>query len=240
MRLVEVPSARSERVGPPEILLPIAALRKFLECPLQGAAQYALGMFDDDRADLEQWQDEPVAQSILDRTTLLREVFWKVRADPALLVKEYSKAFRISQLAGSAPAGPFADAARRTDYEDLERWFEHAERARCGSLARWIRDQSRTWRRAGQGRSHFAGVGASIARWDRRQSARLRSETSRKSRFHLPQRKRIATFGFARREQGQGLSRRVCRRAGARGLGRSCRATVRCDCHRSWEQQILE
>ncbi len=138
MRLVEVPSARSERVGPPEILLPIAALRKFLECPLQGAAQYALGMFDDDRADLEQWQDEPVAQSILDRTTLLREVFWKVRADPALLVKEYSKAFRISQLAGSAPAGPFADAARRTDYEDLERWFEHAERARCGSLARWI------------------------------------------------------------------------------------------------------
>ncbi len=94
-------------------------------------------MFDDDGADLEQWQDEPVAQSILDRTTLLREVFWRVRADPELLVKEYGKAFRIFQLAGSAPAGPFAEAANRTDYEDLERWFENAERARCGSLARW-------------------------------------------------------------------------------------------------------
>ena len=36
-------------------------------------------------SDLEQWQDEPVAQSILDRTTLLREVFWKARGNPELL-----------------------------------------------------------------------------------------------------------------------------------------------------------
>ena len=46
----------------------------------------------------EQWQDEPVAQSILDRTTLLREVFWKVRGNQELLASEYAKAFRISRL----------------------------------------------------------------------------------------------------------------------------------------------
>ncbi len=137
LRLAELPASAPERTGPAEISLPIAALRKFLECPLQGAAQYALRMFDDEDADLQQWQDEPVAQSILDRTTLLREVFWKTRGDPELLAKEYGKAFRISQLAGSAPAGPFAEAADRTDRENIEQWIENAARARCGSLARW-------------------------------------------------------------------------------------------------------
>ncbi len=138
LRRVEIPRSSGAQIGiPAEISLPISALRKFLECPLQGAAQYALGIFEDDGDDLEETEDEPIAQSILDRTTLLREVFWKARGDREHLENEYAKAFRISQLAGAAPAGPFADAAERVDRENLEHWIEQAREAGCGSLDRW-------------------------------------------------------------------------------------------------------
>jgi exodeoxyribonuclease V gamma subunit len=138
LRMVDLPLALEAQVGPPaEISLPISALRKFLECPLQGAAQYALGIFEDEGEDLEQWQDEPIAQSILDRTTLLREVFWKARGDRELLAGQYKNAFRISQLAGDAPAGPFAQAAERIDRANLEQWIEQAQDSGCGSLDRW-------------------------------------------------------------------------------------------------------
>lgn len=138
LRMVQVPLSPEARMGPAaEISLPISALRKFLECPLQGAAQYALGIFEDDGDGLEQWQDEPVAQSILDRTSLLREVFWKARGDRQLVVSEYEKAFRISQFAGEAPAGPFARAAGRVDCANIGHWIDEAREAGCGSLDQW-------------------------------------------------------------------------------------------------------
>jgi exodeoxyribonuclease V gamma subunit len=138
LRMVQVPLSPEARMGPAaEVSLPISALRKFLECPLQGAAQYALGIFEDDGDGLEQWQDEPVAQSILDRTSLLREVFWKARGDRQLVVSEYEKAFRISQFAGEAPAGPFARAAGRVDCANIEHWIDEAREAGCGSLDQW-------------------------------------------------------------------------------------------------------
>ncbi len=138
LRMVEIPQSPASGVeAPAELSLPISALRKFLECPLQGAAQYALGIFEDDGEELEQWQDEPIAQSILDRTVLLREVFWKSRGDRELLENEYAKAIRISQLGGQAPAGPFAQAAERIDRESLKHWIAEAGAAGCESLDRW-------------------------------------------------------------------------------------------------------
>jgi exodeoxyribonuclease V gamma subunit len=138
LRMVEIPLSRETQIrAVAEISLPVSALRKFLECPLQGAAQYALGIFEDEGEDLEQWQDEPIGQSILDRTTLLREVFWKARGNRELLASEYAKAFRMSQLTGDAPAGPFAQAAERIDRANLEQWIEQAQNSGCGSLDRW-------------------------------------------------------------------------------------------------------
>jgi exodeoxyribonuclease V gamma subunit len=138
LRITEVPlSSEGRSEAGPEISLPIAALRKFLECPLQGAAQYALRIFEDDVEDLEQWQDEPIAQSILERTTLLREVFWEARGNRELLATEYAKAFRISQLAGNAPAGPFEQAAKRVDFESMQHWIDQARCGGCESLDRW-------------------------------------------------------------------------------------------------------
>jgi exodeoxyribonuclease V gamma subunit len=138
LRIVESPRLLEPRLGATaELSLPISALRKFLECPLQGAAQYALGIFEDDAESVEQWQDEPIAQSILARTTMLREVFWKARGNREILAREYAKAVRISQLAGEAPAGPFAGAAKRTDLENMELWIGEVRSAEFTSLDRW-------------------------------------------------------------------------------------------------------
>src|SRR5208283_2131548 len=87
-----------------EIELPIAALRKYLECPLQGAARYALGMLEDEDAP-EDVEDEPIQQSRLDRTVMLREVFRRARANLDEFHDEYARQLRIAQANGRAPAG---------------------------------------------------------------------------------------------------------------------------------------
>ncbi len=61
---------------------------RFLECPLQGAARYALGMMDDDDADDEDVENEPLTQTQLDLVVLLRDAFWKGRGE-AQSVKEH-------------------------------------------------------------------------------------------------------------------------------------------------------
>ncbi len=128
--MLEIPrSAESKAGASAEITLPITALRKFLECPIQGAAQYALGIFEDEGDGGEQWQDEPVAQSILDRTVMLREVFWKARGNPAIMASEFCDAFKVSQIQGHAPAGSFAQAAQRADIQSLEKWIAESSRA---------------------------------------------------------------------------------------------------------------
>jgi hypothetical protein len=52
-------------------------------------------------------------------------------------VSEYEKAFRLSRLAGEAPAGPFEQAAKRVDLQNLEHWIVRARTAGCVSLDKW-------------------------------------------------------------------------------------------------------
>ena len=119
-----------------ELALPIAALRKYLECPLQGAARYSLGMLEDEDAP-EQAQDEPVQQSRLDRTVMLREVFWRARARPEALDEEYARQVRIAQANGRAPAGQFAQTAATADAAALRRWIAQASQAGVTDFDGW-------------------------------------------------------------------------------------------------------
>ncbi len=50
---------------------------RYLECPLQGAARYSLGMLEDEDAP-EEAEDEPIEQSRLNRAVMLRNVFWRI------------------------------------------------------------------------------------------------------------------------------------------------------------------
>ena len=119
-----------------EVALPIAAIRKYLECPLQGAARYSLGMLEDEDAP-EQAEDEPVQQSRLDRTVMLREVFWRAGARPEALDEEYARQIRIAQANGRAPAGQFAQTAATADAAALRRWIVQASQAGVTDFDGW-------------------------------------------------------------------------------------------------------
>jgi exodeoxyribonuclease V gamma subunit len=138
--LFELP-ARSA-LNADELDLPLAAVRRFLECPLQGAARYALGMVEDDSAP-EDASDEPIALSRLDHAVILREAFWSARGKPELFADAYREAIATAQMKGAAPAGPFAEAAIDADCERFARW--------CGELDAKRRDLGE-WRVLRMGR----------------------------------------------------------------------------------------
>jgi len=106
--------------------MPLAAIRRFLECPLQGAARYALLMTDDSDAP-EEATDEPIALSRLNHAMLLREAFWAARGDPKLFEDEYRKQIIAAQMRGASPAGPFAEAAIVADCRRFARWCRELE-----------------------------------------------------------------------------------------------------------------
>lgn len=119
-----------------EIWLPLSALRQFLLCPLQATARYALGMFEDDDA-AEEGGDEPIEQSILQKTILLRDVFWACGGDPTAIQQTYKDALSVAQMKGLSPAGVFADNAAMINRGLIGGWIEKASRARVGDLAQW-------------------------------------------------------------------------------------------------------
>ncbi len=135
LRIMELPDGGADAHGP--LSLPLAALRRFLECPIQGAARYALGMREDQDDAGEDHQDEPVAQSILDRTVMLREAFWKSRGDRGSALQDYRALFRIAQAQGRAPAGLFAEQAQSADLASLGEWLDQAREAGARTLADW-------------------------------------------------------------------------------------------------------
>ena len=132
----EQPSEPQDQPPAEEIALPIAALRSYLECPLQGAARHALRMLEDEDAPNES-DDEPLGQSRLDRTVMLRDVFWQARGNPELLDDEYQRAVRIAQCRGQASAGQFAQAASAADKSALRTWSDEASMAGVADLQGW-------------------------------------------------------------------------------------------------------
>ncbi len=119
-----------------EIALPVAAIRKYLECPLQGAARYSLGMLEDEDAP-EEAEDEPIEQSRLNRAVMLRNVFWRTGGEPEMSGEEYAREVRIAQAHGNAPAGLFAEAASETDTSELRKWIAQASQAGVSDFAGW-------------------------------------------------------------------------------------------------------
>jgi exodeoxyribonuclease V gamma subunit len=118
------------------VALPIAAIRRYLECPLQGAARYSLGMLEDEDPP-EEAEDEPIEQSRLDRTVMLRNVFRCAGGKPEALDEEYARELRIAQARGHAPAGQFAQAAANADASALKHWSTQASEAGVRDFGKW-------------------------------------------------------------------------------------------------------
>jgi exodeoxyribonuclease V gamma subunit len=138
LRMAEPPGGQpfTERARE-EIELPLFALRRFLECPMQASARYALGMFKDEETG-EEAENEPLEQSPLERSILLREVFWATGGNEDSIAKKYDEAQRLAQMHGHAPAGIFADAMACTDREEIRGWIEKVKAAGAADLDRWM------------------------------------------------------------------------------------------------------
>ena len=141
LRVIEMPSSTGAEsaTDPREIPLSLGALRRYLECPLQGAARYALGMIDEDDEDDQDLDNEPLTQSKLDLVVLLRDAFWAGRGMNHAARENFERALRLHQLQGRAPVGPFADAAKRTFSRKLDLCIEQAQALKIAGLDGWER-----------------------------------------------------------------------------------------------------
>jgi exodeoxyribonuclease V gamma subunit len=121
------------------VRLSLAALRHYLECPLQGAARHALGMSEDDDDDDADADEEPISRSRLDEAILLRDALWRAHGKRQNLADCYDEICRTRMLAGSSPIGPFAAADRTGDLSHLENAIAQAKDLGIPNLDRWQR-----------------------------------------------------------------------------------------------------
>lgn len=134
--VLRLPSPPSHLPGPPERrVLPLYALQRFLESPLQGAAQYVLGLRADEASQAD--PDEPLVVDRQARTTLLREAFFEGNGDAPAVERAWNVGFERLMLKGEAPVGLFADVRRQEDLAVLAAWCSHLERLELPALAQW-------------------------------------------------------------------------------------------------------
>ena len=112
----------------PTLRISLTDLRKWLECPLTGAAAVRLGLrkrtMDDHRA----VEDEPFECAFLDAWTLQREVLWlalhaKATSPDATL----EEAFLELQAQGGAPFGLLGEAERTRLLGPVKAWWLHMQ-----------------------------------------------------------------------------------------------------------------
>jgi exodeoxyribonuclease V gamma subunit len=105
------------------ILLPISAVRGFLECPLQGSARYQLGMRQDDDENLTTRDDEPFETNPRERTIGLRELFLRTTGLDERAVEEgYRQLQAAGAMRGSMPTGLFGEAERLEHLAVVRAW----------------------------------------------------------------------------------------------------------------------
>ena len=95
----------------------LTAMRRFLECPLQGSAKFALRLRESSDEDLLSREDEIFQVGALERAQLLRETFR--RGGDAAHYDELAHRF---ELRGWRPTGIFGDAERERHLRILESW----------------------------------------------------------------------------------------------------------------------
>ena len=138
LRLSPPPPPRGSHGHRDEIRLPLTAVRRFLECPLQGSARAVLGLWkEDDEDDWLSRVEEPLDASFLLRAVLLREAFWTAPTDRVGSKLAYEAAFDRHQLRGELPVGFFGDRLAAAHGEILDVWCTHATRPDLAQLDAW-------------------------------------------------------------------------------------------------------
>jgi exodeoxyribonuclease V gamma subunit len=109
--------------------LSLTALRRFLECPLQGHAEFLLGLEEVEEGDVRERQDEPFATPFFDSLLRLRRVFLEVvrregctPAAVAALEEGYGALAQRLARAGQAPLGVFGVVEREAHLQAMRQW----------------------------------------------------------------------------------------------------------------------
>jgi exodeoxyribonuclease V gamma subunit len=104
--------------------VPLYALVKFLEFPLQGWARFRLGLDDSEEDDVMAREDEPFETALRDKTLLLRRVLLDAAARRVPLEAAYDAEIEQRALRGQGPSGVFARGERANHLATLETWRE--------------------------------------------------------------------------------------------------------------------
>jgi exodeoxyribonuclease V gamma subunit len=110
----------SSRAMAGRVTVPMYALVKFLEFPLQGWAKYRVGLDEVEEDDAMAREDEPFETPNRDLTVLLREVFFG--AGDRTLADAYDAAAHARELVGAGPSGVFARGERDEHVDALGQW----------------------------------------------------------------------------------------------------------------------
>ncbi len=101
--------------------VPMYALVKFLEFPLQGWARFRVGLDEREDEDVLSCEDEPFETERRDETLLLRGVLFAAAASGSMEVS-YDEMVRDRELRGRGPSGVFAQGERVDHLRTLETW----------------------------------------------------------------------------------------------------------------------
>lgn len=123
--LVQLAAPTSER---PREVVSIGHLRRFLECPIQGHARWAIGVEADAPAPVA--IDEPFEIETLEEESVLGEVFLEAIGESSARLDAVYEA-RVARRAaqGRWPFGPLAERRRAVHRAALEAWL--------GAIERW-------------------------------------------------------------------------------------------------------
>lgn len=132
--LLRLPRPPARPAGTPDVLqLPLYAVQRFLESPLQGAARFVLGLRGDANAPLEAEPDEPLLLNRQTRYALLRAAFF-AGGDAETV---YREGYERLMLKGEAPVGLFAEIRQQEDLATLRAWRENLDRFGLAALEDW-------------------------------------------------------------------------------------------------------
>jgi exodeoxyribonuclease V gamma subunit len=118
--LVNLP--RRPRALEARLTIPLYAIMKFLEFPLQGWAAFRLGLDELGDDDTMAREDEPFETSFRDETMFLRGVLLDATRTNRTLAEAYDDAVRQRELRGAGPSGVFARGERGDHLETLDTW----------------------------------------------------------------------------------------------------------------------
>ncbi len=105
------------------VRVPLYAIVKFLDFPLQAWARFRLGLDETDDEDAAAREDESFETDPREETMFLREVLLDSRGAAGLsLAQVYDVAAQGRALRGSGPSGVFARGERENHLETLEAW----------------------------------------------------------------------------------------------------------------------